>query len=78
MSLVVFTAIHAGLVVSLFWILIANAIVATQWIEDGTMASIAVRQLCGLHIILSYSHFFLIAAVNCLLNPFRWHSLHLP
>jgi len=43
MSLVVFTAIHAGLVVSLFWILIANAIVATQLIEDGTMASIAVR-----------------------------------
>ncbi|KAL9710062.1 hypothetical protein Ac2012v2_007124 [Leucoagaricus gongylophorus] len=41
MALVVFTAIHAGLVVTLFWILIANAIVATQWIEDGTMASIA-------------------------------------
>ncbi|KAF9442746.1 hypothetical protein P691DRAFT_810152 [Macrolepiota fuliginosa MF-IS2] len=39
--LVVFTAIHAGLIVALFWILIANAVVATQWIEDGTMASIA-------------------------------------
>jgi len=49
MSLVVFTAIHAALVVSLFWILIANAIVATQWVEDGTMASIAVRQFYGFH-----------------------------
>ena len=69
MSLVVFTAIHAGLVVSLFWILIANAIVATQWIEDGTMASIAVRQLCGLHIIPSYSHF---SNSRCQLSPWSF------
>ncbi|KAF5344835.1 hypothetical protein D9756_011102 [Leucocoprinus leucothites] len=40
-ALVVLTAIHAGLVVALFWVLLANAIVATQWIEDGSMASIA-------------------------------------
>lgn len=39
-ALVVLTAIHAGVVVALFWVLIANAIVATQLIEDGTMASI--------------------------------------
>lgn len=39
-ALVALTAIHAGVVVALFWVLIANAIVATQWIEDGTMTSI--------------------------------------
>lgn len=44
-ALVVLTAIHAGVVVALFWVLIANAIVATQWIEDGTMTSIVVRPL---------------------------------
>jgi len=39
-ALVVLTAIHAAVVVALFWVLIANAIVATQWIEDGTVTSI--------------------------------------
>jgi len=39
-ALVALTAIHAGVVVALFWVLIANAIVATQWVEDGTMTSI--------------------------------------
>lgn len=38
--LVVLTAIHAGLVVALFSALLANALVATQVVEDGTMASI--------------------------------------
>lgn len=47
-ALVVLTAIHAGLVVALFWILIANAVVATQWIEDGTMASIAPLSILSL------------------------------
>lgn len=47
-ALVVLTAIHAGLVVALFWVLLANAIVATQWIEDGSMASIAPLSIIAL------------------------------
>ncbi|KAG2359589.1 chitin synthase III catalytic subunit [Suillus spraguei] len=39
-ALVVLTAIHAGLVATLFWTLLANAIVATQIVEDGTLSSI--------------------------------------
>ncbi|KAH9486153.1 Chitin synthase export chaperone [Psilocybe cubensis] len=38
--LVALTAIHAGAVVALFWSLLANAIVATQVVEDGTLASL--------------------------------------
>ncbi|PPR00192.1 hypothetical protein CVT26_009044 [Gymnopilus dilepis] len=38
--LVVLTAIHVGSVVALFWSLLANAIVATQVVEDGTLASL--------------------------------------
>jgi len=40
--LVYVTAIHAGLVVALFWSLLANAIVATQVVEDGSMSSLIV------------------------------------
>jgi len=39
-SLVVVTAIHAALVATLFWTLLANAIVATQLVEDGTLSSL--------------------------------------
>jgi len=39
-ALVALTAIHAGLVAALFWSLLANAIVATQVVEDGTMSSL--------------------------------------
>jgi hypothetical protein len=42
-SLVVITAIHAGLVAALFWTLLANALVATQVVEDGTRSSLVVR-----------------------------------
>ncbi|CAG7850597.1 SubName: Full=Related to export control protein CHS7 {ECO:0000313/EMBL:CCA71545.1} [Serendipita indica DSM 11827] len=38
--LVVLTAIHAALVAALFWFLLFNGIVATQVVEDGTMASL--------------------------------------
>jgi len=38
--LVIVTAIHAGLVITLFWSLLANALVATQVVEDGTMSSL--------------------------------------
>ncbi|KAG6877154.1 hypothetical protein C0993_009912 [Termitomyces sp. T159_Od127] len=39
-ALVVLTAIHAGFVVAFFWGLLANAIVATQIVEDGTWSSL--------------------------------------
>ncbi|KAG1843298.1 chitin synthase III catalytic subunit [Suillus subalutaceus] len=39
-ALVVLTALQAGLVATLFWTLLANAIVATQIVEDGTLSSI--------------------------------------
>jgi hypothetical protein len=38
--LVALTAVHAGFVVALFWALLANAIVATQVVEDGTLSSL--------------------------------------
>ncbi|EIN08749.1 hypothetical protein PUNSTDRAFT_52231 [Punctularia strigosozonata HHB-11173 SS5] len=38
-SLTVITAIHAGLVAATFWALLANGIVATQVVEDGTISS---------------------------------------
>ncbi|KAF8167210.1 chitin synthase III catalytic subunit [Crassisporium funariophilum] len=39
-ALVVLTAIHAAAVVALFWALLANAIVATQVVEDGSLSSL--------------------------------------
>lgn len=42
MPLVILTAIHAGVVAALFWGLLANAIVATQVVEDGTLSSLIV------------------------------------
>jgi len=39
-GLVVLTAIHAALVTALFWGLVANGIVATQIVEDGTASSL--------------------------------------
>lgn len=41
--LVVLTAIHAGAVAALFWMLLCNALVATQVVEDGTPSSLIVR-----------------------------------
>ncbi|KAK1232291.1 hypothetical protein PQX77_004665 [Marasmius sp. AFHP31] len=38
-ALVALTAIHAGLVATLFWSLLSNALVATQFVEDGTISS---------------------------------------
>jgi hypothetical protein len=44
-ALVVLTSIHAGLVAAMFWGLLANALVATQVVEDGTLSSLIVRPL---------------------------------
>jgi len=38
--LVVLTAVHAGVIVAVFWMLLGNAIVATQVVEDGTPAAV--------------------------------------
>jgi hypothetical protein len=38
--LIVLTAIHVGLVVAFFWVLLANGVVATQVVEDGGMSSL--------------------------------------
>ncbi|KAJ7233098.1 chitin synthase III catalytic subunit [Mycena rebaudengoi] len=38
--LVALTAVHAGAVAALFWSLLANALVATQVVEDGTPSSL--------------------------------------
>ncbi|KAG6824434.1 hypothetical protein H0H87_011718, partial [Tephrocybe sp. NHM501043] len=42
-ALVVLTALHAGFVAAFFWALLANALVATQVVEDGTWSSLVVR-----------------------------------
>ncbi|KAI0341317.1 hypothetical protein BDW22DRAFT_1429993 [Trametopsis cervina] len=39
-ALVALTAIHAGLVAAAFWALLANAIVSTQVVDDGTLSSL--------------------------------------
>jgi hypothetical protein len=39
-AIAVTTAIHAGLVVALFWALLMNGIIATQVVEDGTPAAL--------------------------------------
>jgi len=39
-ALVAITAIHAGAVAALFWALLANALVASQVVEDGTISSL--------------------------------------
>ncbi|KAH8824179.1 chitin synthase III catalytic subunit [Flagelloscypha sp. PMI_526] len=40
LGLVVVTSLHAAVVAALFWSLLANAIVATQVVEDGTPSSL--------------------------------------
>ena len=47
LELTILTAIHAGAVVALFWGLLANGIVATQVVEDGTMSSMIVSAHFG-------------------------------
>jgi hypothetical protein len=39
-ALVAITAIHAGAIAALFWALLANALVASQVVEDGTLSSL--------------------------------------
>ena len=46
-ALVVLTAVHAGVVAALFWGLAANAVIATQIVEDGTWSSLVVCSVVG-------------------------------
>lgn len=39
-ALTVLTGVHAGMVAATFWALLANGIVATQVVEDGTLSSL--------------------------------------
>jgi len=50
-AIVVFTALHAGTVAALFWILLANALVSMQVVVDGSLGSLVVRPSlpCILH-----------------------------
>ena len=41
-ALAVFTAIHAGIIAGLSWALLANAIIETKVIEDGTLRGLVV------------------------------------
>ncbi|KAG8759106.1 hypothetical protein FRC14_006657 [Serendipita sp. 396] len=40
LPLLILTAIHAGAVAAFFWALLANALVATQFVEDGTPSAL--------------------------------------
>lgn len=40
LALTILTAVHAGLVAACFWGLVANGVVATQVVEDGTLSSL--------------------------------------
>ncbi|KAI9458056.1 chitin synthase III catalytic subunit [Boletus coccyginus] len=55
-GLVILTAIHAGLVATLFWTLLANAIVATQVVEDGTLSSLVPFGVIGLLIFVATTY----------------------
>jgi hypothetical protein len=44
-AVIILTSIHAGLVAAMFWGLLANALVATQVVEDGTFSGLIVRSL---------------------------------
>jgi len=45
LGLVVLTALHAGTVATFFWVLLGNAMVTMQVVEDGTLFSLIVRHL---------------------------------
>lgn len=40
------TAVHAAVVATLFWSLLANGLIATQIVEDGTLSSLIVSIFC--------------------------------
>ncbi|KAH7092854.1 chitin synthase III catalytic subunit [Auriculariales sp. MPI-PUGE-AT-0066] len=61
------TAIHAGVVAAMFWFLLANAIVSTQIVEDGTPASVIPLAIFG-------TAFFVGTLYVSLDTAFNWTS----
>lgn len=45
---------NQGVVATLFWNLLVNALVATQVVEDGTMSSLIVRYSFAFHFVVVY------------------------
>ncbi|KAI6021704.1 chitin synthase III catalytic subunit-domain-containing protein [Pisolithus microcarpus] len=68
-ALVALTAIHAGLVATLFWWLLGNAIVATQIVEDGTLSSIIPLSIIGVFFFIATTYISLDVALT-LTNTF--------
>jgi len=46
-ALTALTAIHAGVVATLFWFLLANSLISTQFVEDGTLSALLPYFLVG-------------------------------
>ncbi|KAI6101518.1 chitin synthase III catalytic subunit [Pisolithus croceorrhizus] len=63
-ALVALTAIHAGLVATLFWWLLGNAIVATQVVEDGTLSSIIPLSIIGIFFFIATTYISLDVALT--------------
>ncbi|KAI6003023.1 chitin synthase III catalytic subunit [Pisolithus albus] len=63
-ALVALTAIHAGLVATLFWWLLGNAIVATQIVEDGTLSSIIPLSIIGVFFFIATTYISLDVALT--------------
>lgn len=73
-ALTVLTALQAGLIAALFWAFLGNALVATQIVEDGTMASLVVRVVLAIPIVERGLMKFNYLATAVL--RFRAHHLH--
>ena len=74
-ALVIVTAIHAGLVVALFWSLLANAIVAMQVVEDNSLSSLIV--CFPLHITINSKNFCIPAFLPRCPHCFRCNPVYL-
>lgn len=46
-ALTAVSAVHLAFIALLFWLLVGNALVATQFVEDGTPASLAPLTIVG-------------------------------
>jgi hypothetical protein len=75
MALVVFTAFHAGAVVALFWGLLANAIVATQVVDDGTLVVMIVSMFAPSYVTTSFCKFQ--AVIRLLRHFIWWYGIHI-
>ena len=77
-ALVVLTAIHAGAVAGLFWMLLGNALVATQIVEDETPSSLIVRHVSYWCLCFLLANGHVSAYFHSYHNFYGCHHLHLP